>query len=198
MVTANDFIPAPYTKSVEQGVFQWSAPSNIALVKYWGKKGKQIPSNPSISFTLNDAHTDMHLAWEPKSTSGIELEFQFEGQVNEAFGNKIVKFLESILLLLRNSGFLGAKKGKGGGYFLKDLPEKDSKRLIKMIFSYASEMEPWHYSLCTGGRDGLVGNGLANHLSKGGGAPLHLGGFQQVAAGFVDRDGPRLAWTPSV
>ena len=28
------------------------------------------------------------------------------------------KFLESILLILRKSGFLGAKKGKGGGYYL--------------------------------------------------------------------------------
>lgn len=28
------------------------------------------------------------------------------------------KFLESILLDLRKSGFLGAKKGKGGGYYL--------------------------------------------------------------------------------
>ena len=28
------------------------------------------------------------------------------------------KFLESILLTLRNTGFLGSKKGKGGGYYL--------------------------------------------------------------------------------
>lgn len=28
------------------------------------------------------------------------------------------KFLESILLTLKRSGFLGAKKGKGGGYYL--------------------------------------------------------------------------------
>ena len=28
------------------------------------------------------------------------------------------KFLESILLILRKSGFLGSKKGKGGGYYL--------------------------------------------------------------------------------
>lgn len=28
------------------------------------------------------------------------------------------KFLESILLTLRKAGFLGAKKGKGGGYYL--------------------------------------------------------------------------------
>ena len=32
--------------------------------------------------------------------------------------NISIKFLESILLLLRHSGFLGAKKGKGGGYCL--------------------------------------------------------------------------------
>lgn len=34
-----------------------------------------------------------------------------------------VKFLESILLLLRHSGFLGAKKGKGGGYYLIKEPK---------------------------------------------------------------------------
>lgn len=28
------------------------------------------------------------------------------------------KFLESILLILRKTGFLGSKKGKGGGYYL--------------------------------------------------------------------------------
>ena len=36
------------------------------------------------------------------------------------------KFLESILLSLRKTGFLGSKKGKGGGYYLlkdaKDIP----------------------------------------------------------------------------
>ena len=31
---------------------KWQAPSNIALVKYWGKYGEQLPENPSISFTL--------------------------------------------------------------------------------------------------------------------------------------------------
>lgn len=29
------------------------------------------------------------------------------------------KFLESILLLLKKAGFLGSKKGKGGGYYLR-------------------------------------------------------------------------------
>ncbi|MCF8714079.1 Rrf2 family transcriptional regulator [Joostella atrarenae] len=34
------------------------------------------------------------------------------------------KFLEIILLQLKNSGFLGSKKGKGGGYYLIRDPEK--------------------------------------------------------------------------
>ncbi|MFH4968667.1 Rrf2 family transcriptional regulator [Gaetbulibacter sp. M240] len=33
------------------------------------------------------------------------------------------KFLESILLTLRKSGFLGSKKGKNGGYYLLKEPE---------------------------------------------------------------------------
>jgi len=36
------------------------------------------------------------------------------------------KFLESILLTLRKSGFLGSKKGKGGGYYLL----KDASQIL--------------------------------------------------------------------
>lgn len=45
------------------------------------------------------------------------------------------KFLESILLDLRKKGFLGAKKGKGGGYYLlrepKDIRMVDVIRLLE-------------------------------------------------------------------
>lgn len=34
------------------------------------------------------------------------------------------KFLESILLSLKKAGFLSAKKGKGGGYYLRKPPEE--------------------------------------------------------------------------
>ena len=34
------------------------------------------------------------------------------------------KFLESILLTLRRNGFLGSKKGKGGGYYLIKEPSE--------------------------------------------------------------------------
>ena len=45
------------------------------------------------------------------------------------------KFLESILLILRKSGFLGSKKGKGGGYYLlrdaKDIYMTDVMRILE-------------------------------------------------------------------
>lgn len=44
------------------------------------------------------------------------------------------KFLESILLTLRKSGFLGAKKGKGGGYYLlKDASEIKMTDVIRTL-----------------------------------------------------------------
>ena len=44
------------------------------------------------------------------------------------------KFLESILLTLKRSGFLGAKKGKGGGYYLlKDASEIKMTDVIRTL-----------------------------------------------------------------
>ena len=41
------------------------------------------------------------------------------------------KFLETILLSLRKSGFLGSKKGKGGGYYL--LKDPTEIRMVDVI-----------------------------------------------------------------
>lgn len=77
----------------------WKSPSNIALVKYWGKHGRQYPSNPSISFTLSEAHTITQIEYlyhaEPKKE--IAVDFTFEGQSNPAFANKINNYLNSIV-----------------------------------------------------------------------------------------------------
>ncbi|MEN1783703.1 MAG: Rrf2 family transcriptional regulator [Bacteroidota bacterium] len=40
------------------------------------------------------------------------------------------KFLESILLTLRRNGFLGSKKGKGGGYYLIKAPKDISMAAV--------------------------------------------------------------------
>ena len=69
----------------------WQCPSNIALVKYWGKRGKQLPQNPSISFTLSKCCTETFVEFEKADRFGFS--FFFEGKENPAFGAKIEKFL---------------------------------------------------------------------------------------------------------
>jgi len=101
MFTATDFIPKKYTSTIENGNFEWSAPSNIALVKYWGKKENQIPANPSVSFTLNNCKTITKLAFERKETSNsFSFDLLFEGKPKEDFKPKIRKFLERIEVYL--------------------------------------------------------------------------------------------------
>lgn len=101
MFTAADFIPKTYSSTIENGNFEWSAPSNIALVKYWGKKENQIPANPSVSFTLNNCKTVTKLAFERKETSNsFSFDLLFEGKPKEDFKPKIRKFLERIEVYL--------------------------------------------------------------------------------------------------
>lgn len=97
MIAATDFIPSKYSQTIESGNFQWSAPSNIALVKYWGKKDNQIPANPSVSFTLNTCKTITKLAFAKKiNTGNFSFDLLFEGKPKEDFKPKIQKFLERI------------------------------------------------------------------------------------------------------
>nr|WP_294936295.1 diphosphomevalonate decarboxylase [uncultured Flavobacterium sp.] len=97
MIFEKNFIQNNYTISVENGSFEWSAPSNIALVKYWGKKDNQIPANPSISFTLNNCKTITKLAFAKKINDGsFSFDLLFEGQPKEDFKPKIQKFFERI------------------------------------------------------------------------------------------------------
>lgn len=101
MLSEKDFIPAGYTHSAGKGSFEWSAPSNIALVKYWGKKENQIPANPSVSFTLNNCKTVTKLSFEKKqNTDGFSFALLFEGQPKESFRPKIEKFFERVAVYL--------------------------------------------------------------------------------------------------
>ncbi|MBL7473067.1 diphosphomevalonate/mevalonate 3,5-bisphosphate decarboxylase family protein [Robertkochia sediminum] len=75
----------------------WKSPSNIALVKYWGKKEEQIPANPSISFTLDHCATTTLLRCTRKEGRGVAFDLLFEGQPKPSFKPKIEKFLERIL-----------------------------------------------------------------------------------------------------
>jgi diphosphomevalonate decarboxylase len=74
----------------------WRSPSNIALVKYWGKKPLQIPANPSLSMTLKKAYTEMVMACEPveNNPGSPWIEFLFEGHKQEEFERKISDFFK--------------------------------------------------------------------------------------------------------
>ena len=92
-----EFIPNQQFKAIENGAVRSTAPSNIALVKYWGKKPHQIPANPSISFTLNNAKTTTTLNYQRKSSKGFSFEVFLEGKLKEDFKPKIQQFFKRIL-----------------------------------------------------------------------------------------------------
>lgn len=93
-----DFISKQISNNIEKGEVTWQSPSNIALVKYWGKKENQIPANPSVSFTLNNCKTTTKLEFQKKSGKSDRFDFElyFEGKKKEDFKPKIQQFFERI------------------------------------------------------------------------------------------------------
>ncbi len=75
---------------------EYSAPSNIAIVKYWGKKGLQEPVNPSISFTLSKAKTTTKVSYEPCDRD-LEIDFKFDRNRADVFLPKLHAFVERLL-----------------------------------------------------------------------------------------------------
>ena len=98
LMTEKDFITSSYKNNVKSGAITWKSPSNIALVKYWGKKENQIPANPSISFTLDACATTTKLSFErlEKPSSNFSFDLFFEGKEKEDFKPKIINFFERI------------------------------------------------------------------------------------------------------
>src|SRR6056297_3163844 len=97
-MTEKDFVPSAYTHQKSTGKVGYKSPSNIALVKYWGKLENQIPANPSISFTLDHCRTTTTLKFQKKEHPASEFIFElfFEGEKKESFRPKIQKFLERV------------------------------------------------------------------------------------------------------
>ena len=83
-------------EDTSEGEVKWESPSNIAIVKYWGKYGNQFPSNPSFSFTLSAANTKTSIKYRKKKGNGISIHFNFEGKEKESFKTRIVRFLSAI------------------------------------------------------------------------------------------------------
>lgn len=93
-----DFIPNSYTTEIVEGKTSWKSPSNIALVKYWGKKESQIPANPSISFTLDKCATTTNLSFSKLDAPSSDFSFDIflEGESKEDFKPKIETFFKRV------------------------------------------------------------------------------------------------------
>ena len=117
VLTETDFILSNFeTSKASKGSVTWKTPSNIALVKYWGKQEPQLPENTSISFTLDACFTLTSLEYklknrQPELVSGshnemlkqvqhdvnsFNFEIYFEEEKKNDFKPKIQKFFERI------------------------------------------------------------------------------------------------------
>lgn len=69
-------------------------PSNIALIKYWGKYENQIPANPSISYTLNQCRTITEMEYAEGENFSVKL--FLSGKEEPKFAEKTAKYLAGI------------------------------------------------------------------------------------------------------
>lgn len=77
-----------------EGRVDWQCPSNIALIKYWGKKSFQKPINPSLSFTLMNSVTVLSVEYRiKKGASKISLDFILNNHPYSLFTDRLLKYL---------------------------------------------------------------------------------------------------------
>ena len=93
------FVPTTERNEIPSFQTEWSAPSNIALVKYWGKKELQIPCNPSVSFTLDQCRTTTSIRFERiiDNLDHVSLAIQYDGKPAPSFEPKVKTFIDRIL-----------------------------------------------------------------------------------------------------
>ena len=88
------------SSEIEEGEVHWRSPSNIAIVKYWGKHGNQLPKNPSLSFTLQNAFTEALIRYRARKEQGpeaVSFQFFFEQKPRPEFEPKLRSFFENVL-----------------------------------------------------------------------------------------------------
>ena len=71
-----------------------TCPSNIALIKYWGKYENQIPANPSISYTLNHCKTNTEIEFIADDQFSVTTFLAGKSEVK--FAEKIEKYFQNI------------------------------------------------------------------------------------------------------
>ena len=93
------FICKGYRSHEDSLKFSWSSPSNIALVKYWGKNKDQTPKNSSISFTLSNCNTKTSVVFSKieKKLDAVHFTISYDGKMQNDFRPKIEKYFASII-----------------------------------------------------------------------------------------------------
>jgi diphosphomevalonate decarboxylase len=91
-LTPHDF--NALTMKHQEGILGWECPSNIALVKYWGKHPGQIPANPSLSMTLSNCVTQTRVHYDASAQGGLL--FRFEGEERPDFASKVQAYLKTV------------------------------------------------------------------------------------------------------
>ena len=92
----NDFVYNSNLFHDIKGFSEWRSPSNIALIKYWGKKSNQIPLNPSVSITLNNCYSQTKVSYRKRINNNKNFIFLFEGNYKQSFENKLNQFFKRI------------------------------------------------------------------------------------------------------
>jgi len=77
----------------------WISPANIALVKYWGKYGNQLPQNPSVSMTLAQSNTTTQLTWT-RASGKPHHTFLYAEHKAPAFEKRVFEYIHDILWLI--------------------------------------------------------------------------------------------------
>ena len=93
------FICKSYRDRKDSLKFSWSSPSNIALVKYWGKNKDQTPKNSSISFTLSRCNTKTSIVFSKieKKLDVVDFTISYDGKIKNDFRPKVEKYFASIV-----------------------------------------------------------------------------------------------------
>jgi diphosphomevalonate decarboxylase len=79
------------------GQVGWECPSNIALIKYWGKKHFQQPLNPSVSMTLQQSRTIVSLEYHyRRKLNEMSLSYFFEDELNSTFEDRYRQYLQHV------------------------------------------------------------------------------------------------------
>lgn len=92
-MTTNEFL-GKENFTIQNKTVSESCPSNIALIKYWGKYKDQIPANPSISFTLNHCKTNTEM--EFLANEHFSVQTFLSGNEEVKFAEKIEKYFKNI------------------------------------------------------------------------------------------------------